>query len=163
MGDLIRPEEGESVSIGGVDVAFPVSGRATDGAYAILEFRLEPGRLIPPHAHSREMEVSYVLEGEVGVRIGPEELTAKHGCFVVKRPHTTHAWWNATTSSARVLEVISPAGFERYFRELAEIHASSGFREPRLVANLQDRYGLTASMDWIPLLKARHGLKLLGE
>lgn len=70
---------------------------------------------------------------------------------------------NATASPARVLEVISPAGFERYFRELAEIHAPSGAREPRLVADLQDRYGLSASMDWVPQLKARHGLKLAGE
>lgn len=163
MGDLFRPEQAKSVSIGGVEVIFRMSGRETDGAYAVLEFRLEPGRLIPPHAHCREHEVSYVLEGEIGLRIGCEELTANQGCFVVKRPQVTHAWWNATASPARVLEVISPAGFERYFRELAEIHASRGFREPQLVADLQDRYGVSASMDWIPLLKARHGLKLLGE
>jgi quercetin dioxygenase-like cupin family protein len=163
MSDLFRPEQAESVSIGGVDVIFRMSGRETDGAYAVVEFRLEPGRLIPPHAHHREHEVSYVLEGEIGLRIGPEELTAKQGCFVVKRPQVTHAWWNATASPARVLEVISPAGFERYFRELAEIHASSGVREPRLVADLQQRYGLSPSIDWIPLLEARHELKLVGE
>ena len=81
----------------------------------------------------------------------------------MKPPQVTHAWWNPTGSPARVLELISPAGFERYFRELAEIHASRGFREPQLVADLQDRYGLTTSTDWIPLLKARHGFKLLGE
>jgi len=82
---------------------------------------------------------------------------------LVKRPQVMHAWWNATGSPVRVLEVISPAVFERYFRELAEIHASRGFREPRLVAGLQERYGVSASMDWIPALRARHGLKLLGE
>lgn len=163
MGGVFAAEQAESVSIGGVEVTFRMPGRETGGAYAVLEFRLEPGRLIPPHAHRREHEVSYVLEGEIGLRIGPEELTANQGSFVVKRPQVTHAWWNPTASSARVLEVISPAGFERYFRELSEIHASHGFREPRLVADLQDRYGLIASMDWIPLLKARHGLKLLGE
>jgi quercetin dioxygenase-like cupin family protein len=163
MGGLFRPEEAESVSIGGVEVIFRLSGRETNGAYAVLEFRLEPGRLIPPHAHSREHEVSYVLEGEIGFRIGGQELTAEQACFVVKRPQVAHAWWNATARTARVLEVISPAGFEHYFRELAEIHTTHAFREPELVANLQDRYGLIASMDWIPLLKSRHGLKLLGE
>jgi hypothetical protein len=83
--------------------------------------------------------------------------------MVVKRPQVTHAWWIPTPTPARVLEVISPAGFERYFRELAEIQASHGNREPRLVAGLQERYRLTATMEWIPVLKARHGLKLLGE
>jgi quercetin dioxygenase-like cupin family protein len=163
MGELFGPEHAESVSIGGVDVIFRLSGRETDGAYAVLEFCLEPGRLIPPHAHRREHEVSYVLEGEIGVRIEDEEITAKQGCCVVKRPQRAHAVWNATTAPARVLEVISPAGFERYFHELAEIHASHGFREPRLVTDLQHRYGLSASMDWIPALKARHRLTLLGE
>ena len=43
MGDLLRPEQAESVSIGGVEVIFRMSGRETDGAYAVLEFRLEPG------------------------------------------------------------------------------------------------------------------------
>lgn len=163
MGDLFRPEQAESVSIGGVEVIFRMSGRETDDAYAVLEFRLEPGRLVPPHAHSREHEVSYVLQGEIGVRIEDEEMTATRGSFVVKRPQLTHAWWNATANPARVLEVISPAGLERYFRELAGIHASYGFREPDLVADLQHRYGVSPSMDWIPLLKATHGLKLLGE
>jgi quercetin dioxygenase-like cupin family protein len=163
VGDLFRPEQAESVSIDGVEVIFRMSGRETDDAYAVLEFRLEPGRLIPPHAHRREHEVSFVLEGAIGVRIEDKEMTAEQGSFVVKRPQVTHAWWNATASPARVLEVISPAGFERYFRELAEIHASCGFREPRLVADLQDRYELSASPEWIPLLKATHGLRLLGE
>jgi quercetin dioxygenase-like cupin family protein len=161
--DLLRPEQAESVSIGGVDVIFRISGRETNDAYAVLEFCLEPGRLIPPHAHRREHEVSYVLEGEIGVRIEDEEITAKQGCLVVKPPQVAHAWWNAAASPARVLEVISPAGFEGYFAELAEIHASRGFRDPRMIADLQDRYGVTASADWIPLLKATHGLKLLGE
>jgi len=163
MGDLFGPEDAESVSIGGVEVICRMSGRETDGAYSVLEFHLDPGRLIPPHAHRREHEVSYVLEGEIGVRIASAELTATQGCMVVKRPQVTHAWWNATGHPARVLEVISPAGFEHYFRELAEIHASTGLREPQLVADLQDRYGVSPSADWIPRLRARHGLKLLGE
>lgn len=80
---------------------------------------------------------------------------------------------DAPTGHARLVECHREPGagtgnglarrFEHYFRELAEIHASRGFREPRLVADLQDRYGVTASADWIPPLKARHELKLLGE
>lgn len=44
MSDLIHPEEGESVSIGGIDVTFRVSGPEMNGAYALVEFRLEPGQ-----------------------------------------------------------------------------------------------------------------------
>lgn len=163
MGDLLPAEQAESVSIGGVEVIFRLSGEETDGAYALLEFCLQPERLIPPHAHSREHEVSYVLAGVIGVRIGPDELTATQGSLVVKRPQVTHAWWNAGARPARVLETISPAGLESYFRELADIHGSSGFRDPGLVTDLQDRYGIRANVEWIAPLKDRHGLKLLGE
>jgi quercetin dioxygenase-like cupin family protein len=163
MGELFAPEHAESGSVAGVEVMFRLSGQATGGAYSVLEFRLDPGRLIPPHAHRREHEVSYVLEGEIGLRIGDQELSAKQGSLVVKPPQVTHAWWNTARTPARVLELISPAGFEHYFRELAQIHASHGVRDPQLVAALHDRYGLTTSTDWVPLLKARHGLKLLGE
>jgi quercetin dioxygenase-like cupin family protein len=163
VGDLFQPDQAESVSIGGVEVIFRMTGGETDDAYSVLEFRLQPGRLVPPHAHRCEHEVSYVLEGEIGVRIADEAMTAKQGSFVVKRPQVTHAWWNATANPARVLEVISPAGFEGYFRELAEVYSSRGFRDPGRVADLQDRYAVSANTEWIPLLKARHGLKLLGE
>ena len=163
MFDLSESEHAESISIGGLEVIFRLSGEDTGGAYAMLEFRVEPGRLIPPHAHRSEHEVSYVLEGEIGVRIGDEELSANQGCVVVKRPQLMHAWWNATARPARVLEVISPAGFEGYFRELGQIHTSRRRRDPRLVADLQDRYGVSASMDWVPQLKATYGVKLLGE
>ena len=74
------------------------------------------------------------MEGEIGLRIEDQEITAKQACLVLKRPRLTHTWWNATASLVRVLEVISPAGLEGYFRELADIHASGGFRDPRLVA-----------------------------
>jgi quercetin dioxygenase-like cupin family protein len=124
------------MSIGGVDVIFRLSGRETDGAYAVLEFHLDAGRQIPPHAHCREHEVSYVLEGEIGLRIGEEELIATQGSLVVKPPQVTHVWWNPSGSPARALELISPAGLERYSRELAEIHASRGSREPQLVATI---------------------------
>jgi hypothetical protein len=113
-----------------------------------------PGGGSPPHSHGREHEVSYVLEGEIGLRIGEKELIARKGSCVVRRPQVTHAFWNATGSPVRVLEVISPAGFERYFRELAEIHA---------VPLLPGR----ETADWAPPVPARanrlmHAWKITG-
>ena len=95
MAELLRRKQAESVSIGGVEVIFRMSGRETDGVYAVLEFRLDLGWLIPPHAHRREREVSYVLAGDIGVRVGTEELSARQGSLVVKPPEVTHAWWNS--------------------------------------------------------------------
>jgi quercetin dioxygenase-like cupin family protein len=146
------------LSIGGYDVAI----RVTNAAYTVAEYRLEPGRLVPPHSHSREEEVSYVLDGEIGLRIGADEVTATPGSVVTKPPEVPHTFWNPGTRAAHVLEIIAPGGFEGYFRELAALYAA---RPPDLgaVAELRERYGITAIPEWVPELKARHGLRLLGE
>jgi hypothetical protein len=74
-----------------------------------------------------------------------------------------HTFWNPTDVPARALEIISPAGFENYFRELGQMIASGTFT-PERRTELADRYDLpSAGADWIADLKARFGLRLLGE
>jgi quercetin dioxygenase-like cupin family protein len=153
----------EWLALGGCDLAVRVPGSDTDGAYTVAEYRLEPGRLVPPHTHSREHEVSYVLDGEIGLRIGADELTAAAGSVVRKPSGVPHTFWNAGGRAAHVLDIVAPGGIEGYFRELAGLRAGSGQPEPGAVAELRDRYGITAVAEWAAELKARHGLKLLGE
>ena len=71
------------------------------------------------HMHEREDEYSFVLEGRVGVQIGDEVAEAGPGELVAKPRGIPHSFWNAGDEPARLLELISPAGFERYFEELA--------------------------------------------
>jgi len=112
--------EGETVSLGGLGVIYKVSGRDTGGAYAIVEHPLRPGALAaPPHTHACEDELSIVLEGEVGIQIGDDVYTAGPGAYIRKPRGVPHTFWNATGRPARLLEIISPAGFEGYFREVA--------------------------------------------
>jgi hypothetical protein len=56
------------------------------------------------------------------------------------------------------LKIISPAGFENFFRELSEMVAAGplDFRE---VADLTDRYGVQdGEPDWLPGIISRYGL-----
>jgi quercetin dioxygenase-like cupin family protein len=161
--DVLRPEQHEWLAIGGFDVTFRVSGADTDGAYSVVEYRLEPGRLVPPHTHTREQELSYVLRGEIGLRVGADEFSVKEGCFALKPAGIPHCLWNPTGSTARALDIISPAGFEPYFRELAGLYASGGPPDLELLADLRNRYGILGDPGWTPELKARLGLKMLGE
>ena len=66
MGPLFVPEQAESVSIGGVEVIFRMSGDRRTALTRCSSSGWSPGRLIPSHAHEREHQVSYVLEGEIG-------------------------------------------------------------------------------------------------
>src|SRR6266571_7112565 len=76
---IVRRGEGERVWLGGLGVDFKVSGSATNDAFSIVEHPVDAGRLVPPHTHTREDELSYVIEGEMGARIGDDILTAHAG------------------------------------------------------------------------------------
>jgi quercetin dioxygenase-like cupin family protein len=96
------------------------SRRAAPGAgdFSIVERPIDPGRMVHPHVHPHEDEFSYILEGEIGARVGDEVLQATIGSYVFKPRGLPHTFWNATTKPARLLELISPAGFEKYLGKL---------------------------------------------
>lgn len=154
---VVQPGEGRSVSLGGMEVVFKVSGAETGGAFAVVEHPIEPGRLVPPHVHLHEDEYSYVLEGTIGARVGDREVVAGPGSYVIKPRGLMHTFWNAGPGPARLLEVIAPAGFEAYFIELAEAG------DPGRRQELATKYGVTYSSEWVAELVSRHRLKLLGR
>ncbi|WP_394821820.1 cupin domain-containing protein [Pendulispora albinea] len=160
---LIDPHEGKFLALGGVGMVFKIDGDAVGRAFSIVEEPIEPGRLVPPHTHTREDEITYVLAGEIGVRVGGRDLVATAGSYVIKPRSIPHAYWNATREPARILEIFSPAGFEQYFGELAELLAQ-GTPPIDTLTRLRSKYGATSQgMEWVPELKAKYGLKLLGE
>jgi hypothetical protein len=71
-----------------------------------------------------------------------------------------HAFWNAGDTPARALEIISPAGYERYFAEIASLVQPNHHGPPDVQALLavQEKYGLEMDMASIPALTKRHGL-----
>jgi quercetin dioxygenase-like cupin family protein len=140
-----------------------VSGRDTSGAYAIVEHPLQPGALAgPPHTHERQDELSIVLEGEVGVQIGDVVYTAGPGTYIRKPRCIPHTFWNATDRPARLIEIITPAGFEGYFREAATILAKAGPPNVDALLEVAGRYGLTLHMDRVPALMAAYRVTLGG-
>ena len=132
---------------------------AETGSISIVEHTFAPGSLVPPHRHTREDEISYVVEGEIGFRSEEREVSLPAGGYIVKPRGELHAMWNASAAPSRMIEIISPAGFERYFVDLAEaIAAAGGQRDPATVGAVAARYGLAFDFDWVPDLVARHGL-----
>jgi len=153
---LITPTDGDSVELGGLGVRYMAAGEG----FALVEHPIAPRTLAAPmHVHAHEDEYSYVLEGEVGVQIGDEVIYARPGDLVAKPRGVAHAFWNRTDEPARLLEIISPAGFERYFAELAPLlppqREAPDFEG---LAALQARYGVTMDMDTVATISAREGL-----
>jgi hypothetical protein len=111
----------------------------------------------PLHRHTREDEYSYVLEGTLGALLGDEVVTAGPGTWVFKPRNQWHTFWNAGAIPCEIIEIISPAGFENFFRELAEVYASG---EPDLArfGELCGRYALEMDPESVPGLCKRFGV-----
>jgi quercetin dioxygenase-like cupin family protein len=160
---VVRPGQGpDRPIVPGLGVAFKLPGDATGGAVAVVEHPFEVGCLVPPHLHTREDEYSIVLQGEIGFRSGEREVVLGPGGYITKPRGEMHAMWNAGSVPARMIEIISPAGFEEFFRELADAVEAGGVEVSVLTA-LTARYGVELGQpDWLPDVAARYGLSLPG-
>ena len=158
---VIPPRKGKTVSLGGFGAIFKISGDFSEGRFSIVEHPIDPGRIVHPHVHAHEDEFSYNLEGEIGARVGDEVVQATTGSYVFKPRALPHTFWNATTQPARLLELISPAGFEQYFAELADLLRAGG--DVDQITKLAQRYGMELRMDGVPELCAKYMLKLVGN
>lgn len=163
---VLSPDEGASVWLGGLGVRFMIDGTQTGGNFALVEHPIRPHALASAmHTHWYEDEYTYVLEGEVGVQIGDEVHVARPGDLVFKPRGAPHAFWNAGGTPARAFEIISPAGFERYFAEVARLlpPTNEGPLDEEAIGEITARYGLEMDFGSVPALAERYGLVLGGS
>ena len=98
---------------------FLVDGEDTGGRFAVVRHVFAPRSLAAPlHRHHREDEFTYVLSGRVGAVLGDDEVVAGPGDLIVKPRNQWHTYWNAGNEPAAVLDLVSPAGLEQFFRRL---------------------------------------------
>jgi mannose-6-phosphate isomerase-like protein (cupin superfamily) len=156
----IGPQDGERADFPALGNRFIVRSDDTGGRFALIEHTVAPRSLgAPTHVHRNEDEYSYVLSGEVGVQLGDEALTAGRGETVVKPRGVPHAFWNPGDEEVRLLELISPGAFERYFVEMAPLLNVEGERDFERIGEVQARYGLSMDIDSIGPLMQTHGLR----
>jgi mannose-6-phosphate isomerase-like protein (cupin superfamily) len=159
---IVGPKDGKSGMLGSIGVRFMIDGGETSEDFSLVEHPMPPRHLAAPlHKHSREDEYSYVLEGRMGALLGDEVVYAEAGDLVFKPRDQWHTFWNAGDEPCRILEIISPAGFEHYFEELVEM-VGDGPLDPARAGELAARYGLEMDPTSIPDLCAEHGLVFPG-
>ncbi len=160
---VVRPGEGRAGNLGDIGVVFKLWGEDTGGALAIVEHPFAVGALVTPHLHTREDEYSIVTEGEIGFRSGDREVVLGAGGYVTKPRGEMHAMWNAGDVPARMIEIISPAGFELFFRDVVDA-ADAGSPDTVDVEALVSSYGLEfGEPDWLPGVISRYGLTVAGD
>ena len=123
-----------------------------------MEHPFPVGALVTPHLHTREDEYSIVTEGEIGFCSGEREVVLGAGGYITKPRGELHAMWNAADIPARMIEIISPAGFECFFRDRADL-LTAGSPSLADTAALAQSHGLEfGEPDWLPDVIARYGL-----
>jgi len=160
---ILGPSEGKAGFLGSIGVRFMLDGSEAGERVSIVEHPMSPRALAAPlHRHTNEDEYSFVIEGRMGALLGDEHVEAGPGDFVFKPRRQWHTFWNAGDEPARILEIISPAGFERFFAELVDLGGVTNASPDRLGA-LCDRYALEMDPDSVPDLVQRFGLRFPGE
>src|SRR3954451_980429 len=159
---LVGPHDGKAGFLGSIGVRFMIDGAEAGQRFLLVEHPMSPRALAAPlHRSTREDEYSYVLEGRMGALLGDEVVEAGPGTLVQKPRNQCHTFWNAGDEPCRILEIISPAGFEHFFRELHELGGALK-AEPEALAELNARYGQEMQPESVPELLERFGL-VIGE
>lgn len=160
---VVGPRDGKAGFLGSIGVRFMIDGDETGKTFSLVEHPMSPRALAAPlHRHTREDEYSYIIQGRVGAMLGDEVLVAGPGDLVYKPRNQWHTFWNAGDEPARLLEIISPAGFERFFAELVQLGGVAG-AEPAAFADLCARYHLEMDPESAPGIVERFALRFPGE
>jgi len=157
---IVGPGDGVEGFLGSIGVRFMIDGPDAAERFSLVEHPMSPRALAAPlHLHTREDEYSFVLEGRMGALLGEDVVEAGPGDLVFKPRNQWHTFWNAGDEPCRILEIIAPAGFEDFFRELDGLGGAI-VADPEELAQLNARYGLEMHPETVPELLDRFGLQL---
>lgn len=140
----------------GVRDRFMIDGKDAGGRFALVQHLFAPRALAAPmHRHHLEDEFTYVVHGRIGAVLGDEEVEAGPGDLIFKPRGQWHTFWNAGAEAAAVLELISPAGLETFFRALGTMPQPI---DPDELGELAAPYQCDADMEATQALLQRHDL-----
>jgi len=150
---MIRTAElSEKIAVAGDVYALLATGEETGGAYSLIEARVPPGGGPPPHTQ-RDLELFYVISGEVNFSLAGDQLTAGPGSYLRVEPGVMHAFRNRSAHPATMLIQTFPAGLDAYFREVGQSvqsmddHRASTREEIQKLKLIAPKYGIQIYTD----------------
>jgi len=152
-----------TVELGGLEARLQVAPDESESGVAVVEHVLAPGCLgAPRHRHTREDEISRVVNGELTVQQGDETTTVGPGETVVKNRDVWHTFWNSGDEPVEFVEVIAPGEFAGYFEEAAALLPTDRMPDEETMDRLDELgsdYGLEFDPGSIPELTRQHELR----
>jgi mannose-6-phosphate isomerase-like protein (cupin superfamily) len=140
---LVRADEGRTLHAFGHAIVVLLDGKQTAEKFTAFLNISPPGGGPGPHYHEREDEWFYIVEGQVSFLINGTWVDMFPGDCVYSPRGSVHAFKNKTNQPIRVFMTIAPAGFERFFAEVAEVWAQPERDASRITA-ISEKYGIHA-------------------
>jgi mannose-6-phosphate isomerase-like protein (cupin superfamily) len=103
----------------GMDTICIVASEDTGGEYSVVETIAEPNQGPPLHIHENEDEIFVVIEGKFEIICGDTTYTVQNGDVAVLPRRIPHTFRNTGEKNGRILQTISPGGFENFFAEVS--------------------------------------------
>jgi quercetin dioxygenase-like cupin family protein len=142
MNRVDSPAAQEVIRVGQLEIRY--LREAGDGCQiGCFELRVPPGSNVPPpHSHSANEELVYVLEGTLRYTVGSETRDLQPGDSMATPRGVVHGFSNPHAVAARALVINTPDIGPGYFREVGSIVNTGGPPDrARLMATMQ-RFGL---------------------
>ena len=137
-------------------VHWKIDSADSSGRFSVVHHPIAPRALVTPlHYHHNEDEFSYVLTGKLGAILGDDVVTAGPGTWVFKPRGQWHTFWNAGDTPCEIIEIISPGGFEDFFREITQT-----WGDMEATAAVAAKYRLDMKFNSVPELCERFGLNV---
>jgi quercetin dioxygenase-like cupin family protein len=138
---MIKPGAGERLHAPAGSYVVHLSGAQTGGALAVVEYSFPAGAIgAAPHIHHGHAEHFHILEGEVTFDLPDGVTTLGAGGTVSVPIGMAHGFRNTSTGTARCLFLLTPAGYEDYFRDIHRAIESGEPLDPDHLAALRARY-----------------------
>ena len=134
--------KGECLAFFGEQFTIKISGEQTGGAYAVCEVITPPGGGPPPHVHDREDEVFIVQSGALRILANGQWHEVSPGDVVFAPRNQPHAYHNQGIEPCRFWLMVSPAGFENFYRELSTDAANTGAPDINRLRAIAERHGI---------------------
>lgn len=133
------------IKVGQLGVRYLIDGSQTT-SMGMFELTVPPASNVPPpHGHSDNEEIVYVLEGTLRYSVGSDSRDLCPGQSMQTPRGTVHAFSNPFARAARALIILSPDIGPQYFKDVAEVVNAGGPPDKGALLTVMDRYGLVPS------------------
>ena len=132
----------EPIHVGQLTIRYLIDGSAT-GSLGVFELIVPPGSNVPPpHSHSKNEEIVYVLEGRLRYSVNGDSRDLSPGETMFTPKGGVHGFSNPFETTARALITMSPDVGAQYFHDVAEIVQRPGPPDKAALVAVMSRYGL---------------------